>query len=425
MITKFIDTEDDVFSMQIFIRCGSINEKDDQSGISHFLEHIKFNKTNRSNKMNQEYFEAKQIGTTINAYTTNDYTTFFARSSFDIWKNVIKLLTSIVFDTDFSKNKIETERKVILEEKAMRHDVHTHLKHLDKLYLSKDNPYITKSIIGSKESLKRISNNEMKKYNDLYYAVDNCVFLFSCKKRHRDDIINFTMNSLKKIKSVKWETPTNTLTDDCIYKRYNYQLQVNSNPSLKYNKVLLYFRGISLTGEYIAYLPLINYVITEELYKQLREKNGYVYKIVCSHQPQIYVGISHITFTTTYHNISKLFKKIVFIIQKLKHDEKLFEAYKERYVNFYDNEISYNIEMLSVLMENVVFSKKNIKDTSMLRELFENFSYEHFKDILHFIFDVDVMSAMIISNKKPVDYHIKAFEKTLDSIRSTLKEKFE
>ena len=61
----------------------------------------------------------------------------------------------------------------------------------------------------------------------------------------------------------------------------------------------------------------------------------------------------------------------------------------------------------------------------MLRELFENFSYEHFKDILHFIFDVDVMSAMIISNKKPVDYHIKAFEKTLDSIRSTLKEKIE
>ena len=424
MNTKFIDTEDDVFSMQIFIRCGSINERDDQSGISHFLEHIKFNKTNTSNKMNQEYFEAKKLGTTIHAYTTNDYTTFFARSSFDIWKNVIKLLTSIVFDTDFTKNKIETERKVVLEEKAMRHDVHTNLKHLDKLYLFVDNPYITKSLVGSKESLKRISNHDMKKYNDLHYAVNNCVFLITCKKRYRDDIIKFTMNTLKKIKGIKWETPVNQLfTDDCIYKKYNYQLQVNSNPSLKYNKVLLYFRGFSLTSEYIAYLPLVNYVITEELYKHLREKSGHVYKIYCSHQSQMYVGVSQITFTTTYNNISKLFKKIIFIIQKLKHDKKLFEAYKERYVNFYDNEISYNIEMLSGLMENVVFSKNSIEDTSMLRELLENFSYEHFKDILHYIFDVDVMSAMIISNKKPVDYHINAFEKTLDSIRNTLKEK--
>jgi hypothetical protein len=157
----------------------------------------------------------------------------------------------------------------------MRHDVHTNLKHLDKLYLSVDNPYITKSLVGSKESLKRISNHDMKKYNDLHYAVNNCVFLISCKKRYRDDIIKFTMNTLKKIKGIKWETPVNQLfTDDCIYKKYNYQLQVNSNPSLKYNKVLLYFRGFSLTSEYIAYLPLVNYVITEELYKQLREKSG-------------------------------------------------------------------------------------------------------------------------------------------------------
>lgn len=424
MKTKFIDTEDDVFSMQIFIRCGSINESDDQSGISHFLEHIKFNKTNTSNKMNQEYFEAKKLGTTIHAYTTNDYTTFFARSSLEIWKNVIKLLTSIVFDTDFSKNKIETERKVVLEEKAMRHDVHTNLKHLDKLYLSEDNPYITKSLVGSKESLRRISNHDMKKYNDLHYAVNNCVFLISCKKRYRDDIVKFTMNTLKKIKGIKWDTPANqSFTDDCIYKKYNYQLQVNLNSSLKYNKVLLYFRGFSLTNEHIAYLPLINFVITEELYRQLREKSGYVYKIFCSHQSQMYVGVSQITYTTTYNNISKLFKKIMIIIQKVKHDKKLFEAYKKSYVNFYDNEISYNIEMLSGLIENVVFSKKKIEDTSMLRELFENFSYEHFKDILHYIFDVDVMSAMIISNKKPVDYHINSFEKTLDSIRNTLKEK--
>jgi len=155
----------------------------------------------------------------------------------------------------------------------------------------------------------------------------------------------------------------------------------------------------------------------------LREKSGYVYKIYCSHQSHMYVGVSQITFTTTYNNISKLFKKIIFIIQKLKHDKKLFEAYKKHYVNLYDNEISYNIEMLSELMVNVAFSKNNTEDTSMLRNNFEKFSYEHFKDILHYIFDVDVMSAMIISNKKPVDYHINAFEKTVDSIRNTLKEK--
>lgn len=417
MKTKFVDTDDDVFSMQILIPCGSINEQDDQSGISHFLEHIKFKKTNSSNKMNQEYYKAKQLGTAIHAYTTNDYTTFFTRSSSDIWKDVIKLLISVVFDTDFTKNKIEKERKIILEEKALRHDVHTHLKHLDKLYLSGDNPYITKSITGSKESLKNITNEDMKKYNDIHYAVNNCIFLIACNQKDREPIINFTLKTLKKIKNIKWDSKTNDIIDDCIYKKYNYQLKVDLVSGLKYNKVLLYFRGFSLTSENIAYLPMINYLITEELYKELREKNAYVYKIHCSDQPQMYVGVSQITFTTTNHNVSKIFKKIIHIIHKLKMNKELFEEYKNMYVNFFDNEISYNIDHLSGLMENVSFSKKCIKDSIALREIYNSFSYENFKKIVDYIFDVNVMSVMVISNKKTVDHHIKSFQKSIESIR--------
>ena len=374
---------------------------------------MKFNKTNSSRKINKEYFEAKELGTTINAYTTADYTTFFVKSSFSVWKKIVKLLMHIVFDTNFSKNNIEIERKVILEEKAMRDEHHNNLKHLDKLYLTEDNPYITKSWIGTKESIMKLSNEDIQKYNDLHYAVNNCVFLISCNKQNRKQIIEYTTKVLKRIRNIKWETENKKITDDCMYKQYDYQLQVNMNLNCKYNKVLLYFRSFSLTSEHILYVPMIDYIITNALYKHLREKKGYVYKIYCSHQSQMHVGVARVSFTTTYDRVSKLIKSIVKIIQNLTNSKKNYEKEKQNYINYFDNEVSYNIENLSTLMENVVFSKENIEDSVMLRDRIQNFSYENFKDMIKYIFDVNVMSAMIISKNKSVDYHIETFKKSL------------
>jgi zinc protease len=49
---KFINNKDNIISIQVYIPLGSIHEKKGQSGISHFLEHMKFKRTNKYTNKN-------------------------------------------------------------------------------------------------------------------------------------------------------------------------------------------------------------------------------------------------------------------------------------------------------------------------------------------------------------------------------------
>uniref|UniRef100_A0A6C0BPF9 Peptidase M16 N-terminal domain-containing protein n=1 Tax=viral metagenome TaxID=1070528 RepID=A0A6C0BPF9_9ZZZZ len=405
--TKFVLSNNDLFELKIYIPCGAINEDDDQSGISHFLEHIKFNKTTQSPTLNKEFNKAKTLGSTINAYTTMDHTTFFTSSSSKNWKTITKLLLKIVFDTKFSNNNIENERKIVFEEKAMRYDNHIAANVLDTLHLSKDNPYVTKSIIGSDKSLLNISNADLKKFNDEHYFVDNCIFLISCSNSQKEKICDFIMNFLKKIKHLKWTNEHKKIIDTCLYKSYDFNLQVNINTSSEFNRVLLNFRSFCLTNEDVCFLPVINYIVTEELYKELREDKAFVYKIYCTNDTQLHVGFTRVSFTTTYDNVSIIINKIVEIIESLSKNKTLFDKQMSSFLNKFD------IDKSCYIMSDVVFSSRQIKDSSVLREIINDFTYNHFKKLSKYIFDLNYMSAMIISNNKSVDYHINMFKKEL------------
>ena len=405
--TKFVLSNNDVFEIHIYIPCGAINEDDDQSGISHFLEHIKFNKTTQSSTLNKEFYKAKTLGTTINAYTTMDHTTFFTSSSSKNWKTITKLLLKIVFDTKFSKNNIENERKIVFEEKALRYDNHIAVNVLDTLHLSKDNPYVTKSVIGNDKSLLNISNANLKKYNDEHYFVDNCIFLISCSNSQKNKICDFIIKILKNFKHLKWTNEHKRIIDTCLYKSYDFNLQVNLNPSSEFNRVLLNFRSFCMTDENVCYLSVINYIVTEELYKKLREDKGLVYKVYCTNYTQLHVGFTRVAFTTTYDNISIIIKEIVEIIKSLSKNKTLFDKHLSSFIYKFD------LDNQSNMMRDVVFSSRQIKDSSVLREIINDFTYNHFKKLLKYIFDLNYMSTMIISNNKSVDYHINMFKKKL------------
>lgn len=416
MNTKFVETDDDVFSMQVFIPCGGITEADDKKGISHFLEHIKFNKTNSSKKTHKEFNELKKLGATCNAYTTTDHTTFHVNSSSKIWKHVVKLLMQIVFDTNFSENNIKIERRIILEEKALRYEHDNNIKLLDKLYLYEDNPYVSKSVIGTKKSLMTITNNDLREYNDIHYTVNNCVFLISCNKAKRQEIVDYTTKVLKKVKTVKWEQKNKNMIDECIYRRFHFQLQVNINNKLKYNKVLMFFKSFSFTNPNIMYVNMIDHMVQEELMKHLREKSGTIYQIYCDHTPQRFLGVVRISFTTTNDKVSFIIRRILNIIENLAKNEKKFNMLKSNYLQLYDYQSKNNPKFLQGLMKTVIFSRNDVDDSVMLRECIQKCSYEHFKDMLKYIFDANVMSAMIIAKDKSVDYHINALKNSLNLV---------
>ena len=65
-------------SIGIWVLAGSRDEASDQSGISHLIEHLTFKGTSRRSAK-QIAFEIDSLGGSLNAFTSKEFTSFYAR----------------------------------------------------------------------------------------------------------------------------------------------------------------------------------------------------------------------------------------------------------------------------------------------------------------------------------------------------------
>ncbi|WP_342772714.1 pitrilysin family protein [Paracoccus subflavus] len=102
-------------TLGVWVNAGGRNERADQNGIAHFLEHMAFKgTTTRSALQIAEAIE--DVGGYINAYTSRDATAYYVRvlqSDVDLAFDVI---ADIVLNPVFDEREIEVERGVILQE---------------------------------------------------------------------------------------------------------------------------------------------------------------------------------------------------------------------------------------------------------------------------------------------------------------------
>ncbi|MEE9217629.1 MAG: pitrilysin family protein [Acidobacteriota bacterium] len=108
-------------SLGIWLKKGSRHEAEAENGISHFIEHLVFKGTRR--RTGQEIAKAiDSIGGQIDAFTSKEYTCFYAKVLDEHLDVAIDLLSDIVLNPRFDPDDIEKERKVIFEEIRMVED---------------------------------------------------------------------------------------------------------------------------------------------------------------------------------------------------------------------------------------------------------------------------------------------------------------
>ncbi|MCL6627485.1 MAG: insulinase family protein, partial [Alicyclobacillus shizuokensis] len=108
-------------SMGIWIGTGSRFETKKNNGISHFLEHMLFKGTHRlSARELAMLFD--EIGGHVNAFTSKEYTCFYAKVLDEHFDTAIETLADMFFDSQFSPEEMDREKKVILEEIRMYED---------------------------------------------------------------------------------------------------------------------------------------------------------------------------------------------------------------------------------------------------------------------------------------------------------------
>ena len=157
------------------VKAGSNFETKDINGISHFLEHMMFKGTKKRPTTLQIAEELDAIGGQYNAFTSKEWTGYYAKAEARHLSFLVEILSDIFQNALLDSTEMEREKLVIIEEMNMYQD--TPARHVDELaeeLLYGDQPQGWK-IIGEPDTLRSITRDTLMNYRKDRYVGGNTV----------------------------------------------------------------------------------------------------------------------------------------------------------------------------------------------------------------------------------------------------------
>jgi predicted Zn-dependent peptidase len=160
-----------------FVRTGSRDETVEESGVSHFLEHMLFKGTKKRDaaQVNKDF---DKIGANYNAFTSEENTVFYASTLPEYHQDATEILADILRPSLRSAD-FEMEKKVIIEEIGMYEDNPGWMvfDHARKLFFA-DHP-LGNSVLGTAQSITDLKRDQMLDYFQRRYIASNITLVAS------------------------------------------------------------------------------------------------------------------------------------------------------------------------------------------------------------------------------------------------------
>ena len=302
-------------SLGIWVKAGSIIETKENSGVSHFIEHMLFKGTkNRSSK--ELAREIDNLGGILNAFTSKECTCFYVKLLDEHIDIGIDVLSDMILNSRFDELDIKKEKSVILEELKMYEDSPDDLVYdllLENIY--KDHS-LGMNILGDRQSLKNLKRESILDYYNKYYVPNNSVISI-CGNFKFEEIVKQIEEKFKtwQPKSVD-TTTTKPNFNPCIVKKNKDIEQVNLAINLD---------AIPMTNNREVYaLSVVNNVcggsISSRLFQKIREEKGLAYSIYSSQTLYEDCGELGIFASTSTENIQEVYKSILEEIELIRNE---------------------------------------------------------------------------------------------------------
>jgi zinc protease len=168
------DRAQPIVAVDLWLGVGAVDETDEHVGISHFLEHMFFKGTERFPTGAMDRL-VKEMGGYNNAATSLEFTHYFIVSPSEYFETSLELLTEHLLRPTLPPGELERERRVVKEEIRRRNDSpHGRLFTRLSRAVFGDSPY-GREVLGTPESLDRISADVMRRYWSDNYAAERLV----------------------------------------------------------------------------------------------------------------------------------------------------------------------------------------------------------------------------------------------------------
>ncbi len=169
----FEERELPLVSLSIANDFGASHEPSEIKGIAHFIEHLVFTGSEKRSHEDMSR-EIEKKGGILNAFTAHDVTAFWCKLPAEHIETGLDILSDLLNNPTFDKTKFEKEKKVVIEEIKMYHDMpQRHVFEQIEKNLYKE-PF-GEGIIGSPETITKMDRDHVANYFAEKYSPENFV----------------------------------------------------------------------------------------------------------------------------------------------------------------------------------------------------------------------------------------------------------
>ena len=161
-------------ALGVWMKAGTRNEKADEHGLAHMLEHMAFKGT--TSKSAREIVEAiENVGGDINAATSVETTSFFVRVLKEHTELAITILADILQNSKFDTDELEREKHVVLQELGAANDTPDDVVFDRFTETAFRHQPIGRAILGTRETISSFTPDMLRGYIQREYSGERMV----------------------------------------------------------------------------------------------------------------------------------------------------------------------------------------------------------------------------------------------------------
>jgi len=298
-------------SIGVWVKVGSRHEPQEVGGVSHFIEHLFFKGTAKRTAKDIA-IEMDSIGGEMNAFTSQETTTYYAKVVDEHLPVAIDILSDILLGSKFDPVDMEKERKVILEEiKGVEDTPDDYIHELYTGTVWPDNS-LGRPILGTKETIKALTHKDIIAYIENYYSPKEIVISVAGNFEHARliELLNASFGKLSRTGITKKDIPPVFTKAVAVRKKQLEQVQI-----------CLGCKGLQFTHEDRFVIAALNTVLgnsmSSRLFQEIREQNALAYSIysyVTSYRDSglltVYAGADPANALEVVRLVTREFRKI-------------------------------------------------------------------------------------------------------------------
>lgn len=297
-------------ALGIWVGAGVRSEAPSEHGISHLLEHMAFKGTGqRSAREIAETIEA--VGGEMNAETSVDHTTYYARLLKDDLPLGLEVLGDIICDPQLDADELALEQHVVLQEIGAAYDVAEDW--VFDLFQQAAYPgqAIGRSVMGTPESVSAHTRDDLRGFLSRHYSGPHIVVAAAGNLDH-DSLVDLAETHLGRLPAhaaPRWEAG-------------HYQGgELTELRPVKEAQILLGFSAPSYADKSFTAAHIFSSILgggmASRLFQELREERGLCYSIYSFYWPFADTGLFGIQTATSEQDIDELVPVVLNELSKM------------------------------------------------------------------------------------------------------------